>query len=121
MCTLPTAVAKIRQVLEENDRTPETVVLRLAVMGGGCSGFQYARPTIEEAAQESDRVFTVNGIRVAIDPISAGYLEGAELDFVEPANTGELNLIGTPQGGGFTIRNPNAKSTCGCGQSFEAK
>ena len=113
------AAAKIREVLEENHRTPETVVLRMAVMGGGCSGFQYAPPTIEETPQETDQVLKINGIRVAIDPISASYLKGAELDFVEPARTDELNLVGNPQGGGFKITNPNAKSTCGCGQSFE--
>src|SRR3989344_7481196 len=100
------AAAKIRQILEENHRTPETVVLRMAVMGGGCSGFQYAPPTIEEAPQETDQILTINGIRVAIDPISVRYLKDAELDFV-----GDFE-------GGFKIKNPNAVSTCGCGMSF---
>ena len=66
---------------------------------------------IEEGAgdAEADRIFRSNGVTLFVDPISIRYLSGAEVDFVD-------NLMG----GGFTIKNPNAKSTCGCGQSFEA-
>lgn len=102
------AADQIKKVLAENNRTPETAVLRVSVQGGGCSGFQYGL-AIEEAPQETDNVFESNGVRVAVDPISKNYLEGAEVDFTD-------NLMG----GGFKVNNPNAKSTCGCGQSFEA-
>ena len=76
----------------------------------GCAGFQYGL-MIEEGEGDSaaDKVFESNGVRLYVDPISVRYLTGAEVDFVD-------NLTG----GGFTIKNPNAKSTCGCGSSFEA-
>ena len=82
--------------------------LRVFVQGGGCSGFQYGL-MIEDGPgdTESDKIFQSNGVRLFVDPISIRYLTGAEVDFVD-------NLTG----GGFTIKNPNAKSTCGCGQSF---
>ena len=84
--------------------------LRVFVQGGGCSGFQYGL-IIEEngASPDADTVFQSNGVTLYVDPISARYLKGAEVDFVD-------NVAG----GGFTIRNPNAKSTCGCGSSFSA-
>jgi iron-sulfur cluster assembly accessory protein len=82
--------------------------LRVFVQGGGCSGFQYGL-MIEDAepTADVDRVVESNGVRLFVDPISVRYLKGAEVDFVD-------NL----SGGGFTIKNPNAKSTCGCGSSF---
>ena len=103
-----TAAAKIRQVMEENKRTPETAILRVAIQGGGCSGFQYYIG-IEEAPNDTDKVLVINGVRTVIDPISASYLQGAEVYFVDGLQ------------GGFKIKNPNAESTCGCGQSFQAK
>ena len=86
----------------------ENAGLRVFVQGGGCSGFQYGL-MIEEGAvdPDADRVFESNGVKLFVDPISIRYLTGAEVDFVD-------NLTG----GGFTIKNPNAKSTCGCGSSF---
>ena len=102
------AAAKIRQVMEENKRTPETAILRVAIQGGGCSGFQYYIG-IEEAPKDTDQVLAINGIRTVVDPISASYLQGAEVYFVDGLQ------------GGFKIKNPNAESTCGCGQSFQAK
>lgn len=102
------AATKIRQVMEENKRSPETAIFRVAIQGGGCSGFQYYIG-IEEAPNDTDRVLVIKGIRTAIDPISAGYLQGAEVYFVEGLQ------------GGFKVKNPNAESTCGCGQSFQAK
>ena len=100
------AAQKISQLLAEEQKTEAG--LRVFVQGGGCSGFQYGL-MIEEGAgdAETDRVFQSNGITLFVDPISIRYLTGAEVDFVD-------NLMG----GGFTIRNPNAKTTCGCGQSF---
>lgn len=99
-----TAATKINELLAEEGKTGSG--LRVFVQGGGCSGFQYGL-MIEENGGEGDQVFESNGIRLFVDPISISYLRGAEVDFVE-----------TVTGGGFTIRNPNATSTCGCGQSF---
>ena len=100
------AASKIHALLAEEEKADAG--LRVFVQGGGCSGFQYGL-MIEEGSgdAEADRIFQSNGITLFIDPISIRYLTGAEVDFVD-------NLMG----GGFTIKNPNAKSTCGCGQSF---
>jgi iron-sulfur cluster assembly accessory protein len=98
------AASKITELLVEENK--QNSGLRVFVQGGGCSGFQYGL-MIEEEPGSSDQVFESNGVRLYVDPISVRYLEGAEVDFVD-------NIAG----GGFTIRNPNAVSTCGCGQSF---
>ena len=102
------AAAKINGLLAEEQK--KEAGLRVFVQGGGCSGFQYGL-LIENGGgdAEADRIFQSNGVTLFVDPISIRYLKGAEVDFVD-------NLTG----GGFTIKNPNAKSTCGCGQSFEA-
>lgn len=102
----PTAAAKIQELLNEEGK-PDAG-LRVFVQGGGCSGFQYGLMIEEgEGDPSTDKVFESNGIKLFVDPISLRYLVGAEVDFVD-----------TLAGGGFTIKNPNAKSTCGCGQSF---
>ena len=102
----PTAATKIQALLSEEDK--KQAGLRVFVQGGGCSGFQYGLMIEDgEGDAESDRVFESNGVKLFVDPISIRYLTGAEVDFVD-------NLTG----GGFTIKNPNAKSTCGCGSSF---
>lgn len=98
------AASKISELLAEENKQDSG--LRVFVQGGGCSGFQYGL-MIEDAPGATDQVFESNGVRLYVDPISIRYLKGAEVDFVE-------NIAG----GGFTIRNPNAVSTCGCGQSF---
>jgi iron-sulfur cluster assembly accessory protein len=98
------AASKITELLAEEKKQESG--LRVFVQGGGCSGFQYGL-MIEDAPGAGDQVFESNGIKLYIDPISVRYLKGAEVDFVD-------NIAG----GGFTIRNPNATSTCGCGQSF---
>ena len=103
----PNAAAKLKELIaEENKDTqvPQTAGLRLYVQGGGCSGFQYGL-MIERKPTENDNIFESNGIKIFIDPISKNYVKGAEVYFVE-------------KGGGFAIKNPNATSTCGCGQSF---
>jgi len=101
-----TAASKINELLSEENKLQ--AALRVFVQGGGCSGFQYGLMIDEGDGQEAtDTVFESNGVRLVVDPISARYLRGAEVDFVD-------NLTG----GGFTIKNPNAKSTCGCGSSF---
>ena len=102
------AAGKITELLTEENRAGAG--LRVFVQGGGCSGFQYGLMIDEgEADASSDQVFEVNGVRLFVDPISLRYLNGAEVDFVD-----------NNMGGGFTIKNPNAKSTCGCGSSFQA-
>jgi iron-sulfur cluster insertion protein len=102
----PTAASKINELLVEENKTDAG--LRVFVQGGGCSGFQYGLMIDEgEGDSTTDSVVLSNGVRLLIDPISARYLQGAEVDFVD-------NITG----GGFTIKNPNAKSTCGCGSSF---
>ena len=99
-----TAASKINELLAEENKTGSG--LRVFVQGGGCSGFQYGL-MIEESGGAGDQVFESNGVRLFVDPVSVSYLKGAEVDFVD-----------TVTGGGFTIRNPNATSTCGCGSSF---
>ena len=101
-----TAASKIAGLMAEDNKT--TGGLRVFVQGGGCSGFQYGL-MIEEGDGDpsADRVFESNGISLYVDPISLRYLTGTQVDFVD-------NLTG----GGFTIKNPTAKSTCGCGSSF---
>jgi len=100
------AAEKISELL--TDEGKPTAGLRVFVQGGGCSGFQYGL-MIEEAepSMDVDKIVESNGVKLFVDPISVRYLKGAEVDFVD-------NL----SGGGFTIKNPNAKSTCGCGSSF---
>jgi iron-sulfur cluster assembly accessory protein len=100
------AAEKINELLAEENKVGSG--LRVFVQGGGCSGFQYGLMIDEgEADAQTDQVFEVNGVRLFVDPISLRYLQGAEVDFVD-----------NNMGGGFTIKNPNAKSTCGCGSSF---
>jgi len=100
------AAGKIQELLTEENKLGAG--LRVFVQGGGCSGFQYGLMIDEgQGDAAADQVFEVNGVKLLVDPISLRYLKGAEVDFVD--NT---------MGGGFTIKNPNAKSTCGCGSSF---
>jgi iron-sulfur cluster insertion protein len=101
-----TAATKIGELLSEEGKDGSG--LRVFVQGGGCSGFQYGL-MIEEAGGDADKVYESNGVKLFVDPVSISYLKGAEVDFVD-----------TVTGGGFTIKNPNAKSTCGCGSSFSA-
>ncbi len=99
---------KVKEFLTSQGADTETSGLRVGVRGGGCSGFQYGLMIDEgEGDATTDAVIESNGVKLLVDPISARYLRGAEVDFVD-------NITG----GGFTIKNPNAKSTCGCGSSF---
>lgn len=82
------------------------LMLRVAVLGGGCSGFQYQFSLID-VVEDDDRVFDKDGVKVAVDNVSMEYLQGSTIDFTE-------ELIGAS----FQIRNPNATSSCGCGTSF---
>jgi iron-sulfur cluster assembly accessory protein len=102
------AAEKITELLTEENRPGAG--LRVFVQGGGCSGFQYGLMIDEgDGNADADQAFEVNGVRLLVDPISLRYLKGAEVDFID-----------NDMGGGFTIKNPNAKSTCGCGSSFSA-
>ncbi len=98
------AATKIKQLLAEE---PDVGVLRIAIQGGGCSGFQYGLG-FDTAAAEGDLAFEQHGVTVVVDPFSAPYLQGAEIDYVDSI-----------QAAGFAVNNPNAVSSCGCGHSFQ--
>jgi iron-sulfur cluster assembly accessory protein len=100
----PAAAAKIQQLMAEET---DVSVLRVAIQGGGCSGFQYGLG-FDRAAVEGDHEFEAHGVHVVVDPFSAPYLHGAEIDFVDSIEQS-----------GFAINNPNAVSSCGCGHSFQ--
>jgi len=102
------AAQKVHEFLEaEND--PELQALRVAVQGGGCSGFQYALG-FDTGPQDGDEVIEAHGVKVLVDPFSMPYLNGADIDFVDGLN-----------GTGFSITNPNTVAGCGCGTSFQLK
>lgn len=98
------AVMKVKELIAE-EKNP-ALMLRVFVSGGGCSGFQYGF-TFEEAANDDDTRVIKDGVTLLIDPLSFQYLAGAEIDFQDSL-----------EGAQFVIKNPNAKSTCGCGSSF---
>jgi iron-sulfur cluster assembly accessory protein len=100
------ASTKIRSLLEQNNKLGYG--LRMRVVGGGCSGLQY-QLAFEEKENAGDKVIESNGIKVFVDMKSSLYLVGSEVDYVD-------SLMGA----GFKINNPNAKSSCGCGESFQA-
>jgi iron-sulfur cluster insertion protein len=100
----PGAIAKIKELMAEENNP--NLKLRMFVSGGGCSGMQYGF-TFEEQGQEDDFVLEFEGIHLLIDSMSSQYLQGAEVDFTESL-----------QGSSFSIKNPNAQTTCGCGSSF---
>ena len=102
-----TAAAEVQKFMEEQGAT-EAAGLRVAVLPGGCSGFQYGL-NIEDEAQDDDDIVESNGIRLFVDPFSGQYLDGVEIDYVT-----------TMMGAGFTFKNPNASGGCGCGSSFTA-
>lgn len=107
MITLtPVAKDKVREYLQQQDR--EDLALRIYVSRGGCSGFSYGMALDEPHAE--DQVVEVDGVRVVIDPDSAPYLDGIQVDYVN-------SLMGA----GFSIENPNAVSTCSCGHSFRTQ
>jgi iron-sulfur cluster assembly accessory protein len=98
------AADKVRDLLkQEND---PSLGLRIFVAGGGCSGLQYGMTLDEE--QEGDTSISMEGFKVLVDEMSYGYISGSEVDYVD-------SLMGA----GFTVNNPNAVSSCGCGHSFK--
>jgi iron-sulfur cluster assembly protein len=102
------AASKIRELMAEEPEEGVSV-LRIAVQGGGCSGFQYALG-FDRGPQDGDNEVEMHGVRVVIDPYSAPYLLGSEIDYVDAL-----------MGAGFAINNPNVTAACGCGSSFQAK
>ena len=102
------AATEIKKFMESEEGLPETSGLRVRVVPGGCSGFQYSL-NIEENSRQGDYIMDEKGVRLFIDMFSAQYLNGVEIDYV----TGMM-------GSGFTFTNPNATGGCGCGSSFTA-
>jgi iron-sulfur cluster assembly protein len=101
------AVQKVKEIMEAQGQAEGG--LRIYIAGGGCSGFKYGMALDNEAAPD-DEVVNVDGLKVFIDAMSLPYLRGASVDYVDDALLGQ----------GFKVENPNATSTCGCGQSFKA-
>ena len=100
------AGAKVRSFLEKDDLKPDTAGLRVSVLPGGCSGFQYGL-NVEEESRDDDCVVVSQGIRLFVDPFSAQYLKGTLIGYASSF-----------QGSGFTFTNPNSTGGCGCGSSF---
>ena len=100
------AAAKVRELVREEGN--DALKLRVYIQGGGCSGFQYGFEFDEEQG-EDDLAVQTDGVTLLVDPLSLQYLMGAEVDYTESLH-----------GAQFVIRNPNAKTTCGCGSSFSA-
>ena len=102
------AATEIRKFMAGEEGLPETSGLRVRVVPGGCSGFQYSL-NIEEQSREGDFIIDEKGVRMFVDMFSAQYLNGVEIDYVSGV-----------MGSGFTFKNPNATGSCGCGTSFTA-
>src|SRR5262245_20956547 len=100
----PVANSKVKEIMGMQNPVPSA--LRVAVVGGGCSGFQY-HMAFENQTNDTDEVMDFDGLKVAVDQMSSMYLDGVEIDYIE-----------TLEGAGFKFNNPNVKSTCGCGSSF---
>jgi iron-sulfur cluster assembly accessory protein len=98
------AVKKVKEIMAQQNPVPAG--LRVGVVGGGCSGFSYSMQ-FENASGMMDKVFDMDGLKVYVDATSVMYLNGCTVDYVE-----------TLEGAGFKFENPNVKSTCGCGSSF---
>ncbi len=102
------AAAKIKSLMAE-DPEADVNVLRVAIEGGGCSGFQYALG-FDRGPQDGDNEIEMHGVTVVVDPFSAPYHTGSEIDYVDAL-----------MGAGVAINNPNVQAACGCGSSFQAK
>lgn len=102
------AATEIKKFMSGEEDLPETSGLRVRVVPGGCSGFQYSL-NIEEDSRQGDFILNEHGVRLFVDMFSAQYLNGVEIDYVSGM-----------MGSGFTFKNPNATGSCGCGSSFTA-
>ena len=99
-----TAASKVKEIMTQQNPAP--TALRVAVVGGGCSGFSY-HMAFDNQENPSDNVYQFEGLKVFVDQMSEMYLDGVQIDYIE-----------TVEGAGFKFNNPNVKSTCGCGSSF---
>ena len=104
----PSAATEISKFMAGEDDLPETAGLRVRVVPGGCSGFQYSL-NIEEESKQGDTIIEQEGVRLFVDMFSGQYLNGITVDYTS-------NMMGS----GFTFENPNATGGCGCGESFSA-
>ena len=100
------ALKHLRELRER--KNTDQLGLRVYVQPGGCSGFSYGM-ALDDDADDDDRVYQFDGVRVVVDPFSLQHIEGAEIDYVDAL-----------MGGGFQVRNPNAAKSCACGQSFDS-
>jgi iron-sulfur cluster assembly protein len=100
------AAAEVKKIVAEQD-SKEKLYLRVRVVGGGCSGFQHKLDLDPAMNEKLDEVYALNGVEIVIDKRSALYLDGVTVDFHDDLNKR-----------GFSVSNPNAKTTCGCGSSF---
>jgi iron-sulfur cluster assembly accessory protein len=98
------AASKVKEIMIQQDPAP--TALRVAVVGGGCSGFSY-HMAFDSQENPSDNVYDFSGVKVLVDQMSEMYLDGVQIDYIESL-----------EGAGFKFNNPNVKSTCGCGSSF---
>ena len=98
------AASKVKEIIQQQNPVP--VALRVAVVGGGCSGFSY-HMAFDNQENPTDNIYQFDGLKVLVDQMSEMYLDGVQIDYIE-----------TIEGAGFKFNNPNVKSTCGCGSSF---
>ena len=98
------ATSKVKEIMTQQNPAPSA--LRVAVVGGGCSGFSY-HMAFDNQENPADNVYQFDGVKVLVDQMSKMYLDGVQIDYIE-----------TLEGAGFKFNNPNVKSTCGCGSSF---
>lgn len=98
------AANKVKEIMGQQNPAP--AALRVAVVGGGCSGFSY-HMAFDNQENPSDNVYQCDGVKLLVDQMSEMYLDGVQIDYIE-----------TLEGAGFKFNNPNVKSTCGCGSSF---
>jgi len=101
----PVAVSKVKEIIAQQNPVPTG--LRVAVVGGGCSGFSYHMAFENQINEGADNVYEFDGLKVLVDQMSEMYLDGVSIDYIESI-----------EGSGFKFNNPNVKSTCGCGSSF---
>ena len=104
----PRAATELRDLIQSQEK--QGAALRVWVTGGGCSGLQYGMALDDQPAEEDDQVFETDGVKIFVDSLSLGYMQGATVDYVDDV-----------LGGGFKIENPNATSSCGCGSSFKTE
>ncbi len=104
----PRAATELKDLMQSQDQ-PESG-LRVWVQGGGCSGLSYGMALDSETPDETDQIFEQDGIKIYVDSLSLGYMDGSSVDYVDDV-----------LGGGFKIENPNAVSSCGCGSSFKTE